>query len=226
MTAAAVASLLITAGASAAATSGVSASPGAGGSPGSAPASRGVWASAGVLLGSTQPSQGLSDYQWDTSPQLGWGGRALVGTGRFAAGVRVWRVATTQELALEGTEPPAVQATSVELVGEGGVATWWGARWSALASVGRLHLAYHPDRLTIQPSGTEVHMAPIDEWIAGAGVSVRRPIAAAWSVGLEIDHRVFGLDTARHDGGATENQRESFGEWSARLELARLYRRQ
>jgi hypothetical protein len=172
-------------------------------------------------MGATGPDASLADYQWDVRQHPGWGAQAMVGAGRFAAGLRLWQFQTTQRIDLDdGTPSPAVRSTSVELVGDGALAEAWGMRFSAMASVGRVHLGYHPDQLTIQSAGTEVRLAPVDEWIAGGGLKVRRPVAPAWNVGLEVDHRVFGLDTAHRNGAEIEHRRETFGEWSARFELS------
>lgn len=190
-------------------------------------AARGVGLSLGALAGSTQPAAGLADFQWDTRPQLGLGARALLRFGRFDSGLRLWRTETTQRIDLGGgAEPPAVRSTSVEVVGRGRLAERAAIRMLATASVGRLHLGYHPDRVVIPSTGAEIGLAPVDTWVAGAGVAVERSVGGAWNLGVEVDHRVFGLDTARSEGGAVVNRHESFGEWSARLEVARRYGRQ
>jgi len=190
----------------------------------------GRWFSLGILGGSTRPDPKLANYQWDAGPRAAWGSQALAGMARFAAGLRVWRAETRQKIDVpDAPTSTTVRMTSLELVGRGPLATALGTRVSAVGSVGRLHLGYHPDRVTVQPSGSGspivVDLAPVDEWIAGGGVALQRPLSGPWTASLEVDHRVFGLDTAHRNGDVIEYRRESFRDWSARLELAWLYLR-
>ena len=85
-----------------------------------------------------------------------------------------------------------------------------------------MHLGYHPDRIEVDlgvGGPVTVNFSPIDEWIAGAGLALRRPLPGPWMVGVELDRRVFRMDAAHREGNQVVVQRESFGEWSARLEL-------
>ena len=95
---------------------------------------------------------------------------------------------------------------------------------AAIASTGVLHLGWSPDHVTLDAGGTPVEVAfePVTEWIGGGGLALRRPVGPSWVFGLEVDHRVFALDTAHQSGGSIVRERESFGEWNARLELAWL----
>lgn len=180
------------------------------------------WLSVSGLAGSTQPDRGLADYQWDTTPHLAWGMKAMAGAGRFGAGIRLWRTRTTQDLGLAGETDPAVTSTSLELVGSARLASAWGTDVSATAGAGWLRLAYQPDEMTLDTGGggTVVSFAPIDEWIGGVGLALRRPALGPWALGLEVDHRRFALDTAHRSGPAIVTERPTFSEWSARLELA------
>jgi hypothetical protein len=182
------------------------------------------WISIGILSGVTQPDRKLADYQWDTVPRLGWGGQAVVGGRAWSAGLRLWTASTTQRL--DAQDPDArstARWTSLEVVGRRRLATLLGNQVAALASAGRVHLGYDPDRITFDVNGTPVTVVlePVDEWIMGAGVSLQRPLGASWDLGLEIERRRFELDTAHRDGDAIEYARESFGDWSARLAIAR-----
>ena len=187
----------------------------------------GRWLSVGLLSGSTLLDGSLADYQWDTRPQAAWGAQALIGARRLGVGVRGWTTQTTQNVGLPGVESPRVQATSWELVGQGRVATWWGTQVLATASAGRLHLAYDPDRITLEPVGPgvpiNVDFEPVDEWIAGGGVALLWPVAGRWTTSIALDHRIFGMDTAHRNGDEIEFGRQTFGDWSARPELAWLY---
>jgi len=180
-----------------------------------------VWISLGLIAGTTQFDAGLADYLWDTTPQAAWGVRALVGRGRLACGMRAWRTSTTQSIGDLG-EPPAVRATSWELIGEGGLVEVMGARVLATGSAGRLHLGYAPDRITIQGAGSPivVDLEPVGAWIVGGGLMVRRAVVPAWTVGLGAEVRRFSIDTSHRAGDEIVQARETVGDWSARFELA------
>lgn len=185
------------------------------------------WFSIGVLSGTSKPDAGLADYQWNTAPRAAWGAQALAGRGPVATGLRFWRSETTQDNALPAeTLVSKIGWTSLEWVTRARVAAVLGVTVYGSASVGRLHLAYDPDRVTIDTGGSgpvEVEFAPIDEWIAGGGVALTRAVTEDWHAGLEIDHRVFRMDTAHRSGDAIEYRRDTFGDWSARFELAWRY---
>jgi hypothetical protein len=182
-----------------------------------------TWFSLGLITGTTQFDAGLADYQWDVTPRLGLGARALVGRGRLATGLRLWRASSTQAIGDLGRAPD-VHATSWELVGEGRLAEVLGTQVLATAGAGRLRLGYDPDRITIQPPGAPspivVDLVPVATWIGGGGLALRRAVAPAWTVGLGLDARVFTIDTAHRAGDEIVYARESFGDWSARCELA------
>lgn len=180
--------------------------------------------SVGMLGGSSKPDAGLADYQWETLPRAAWGAQALAGRGALSGGLRLWRSATTQRHALPaGDALSTVHWTSVEAVGRARLATVWGVGVHGSVSSGWLRLSYAPERMTIDAGGTpvEVVFAPIDAWIAGAGMAFTRPLAAGWTAGLEIDRRAFRMDTAHRSGGSIEYHRDTFGDWSARVEIAR-----
>jgi len=179
----------------------------------------------GILSGSTVPDARLSAYQWDTRPQMTWGAHALAGSGRLSGGLRVWTTGTTQNLGLPEATSAHVRATSVDLVGRGVIARSYGFDVLALGSVGRMHLSYQPDRVTTDVGGipTVITFAPIDEWAGGGGLAVEHRVAGAWSIGAAVERRLFGLDTAHSSGGSVVEGRESFGDWTARVEIARIF---
>jgi hypothetical protein len=193
-------------------------------------AGRGAWLSLGLLAGSMLSDPRLADYQWDTSPRPAWGAQALLGRGRLAAGARLWRTRTSQRLDLPGVAvEPTVGLTSFELVGMGRLAGLGGGELLLTAGVGRLHLAYDPDQISIPTPGLGppivVPFAAVDAWTGGGGLAFRRPLGPRWRLGLGVDREFFKLDTARRSGAAVVYQRESLGDWSARLELARMFHR-
>lgn len=183
--------------------------------------------SIGALSGSAMPDPALADYPWTTLPRAAWGAQALAGRGPLEAGLRLWRTQTRQESALPGgTLTSAVRLTSVEVVGR--VRMWrvLGADVMGSTSVGRLRIGWDPDRVEIDTGGgapIEVRFEPVSEWIAGAGLALSRPVAAGWNAGLELDHRVFRMDTAHRNGSTIEYRRETFGDWNARAALAWQY---
>ena len=176
----------------------------------------------GLLTGLTSRDASLADYQWDVKPRAAWGTHLLAGIGRFEGGLRLWQASTTQSLDAASATSPTVRATSIEVVAHARVGTFMGTQFLAVASTGQLHLGYHPDRIDVDlgtGSPVTVDFAPIDEWIAGAGFALRRPLPGPWTVALEMDRRVFRLDTAHREGNAVVLGRESFGEWNAQLAL-------
>ncbi len=180
--------------------------------------------SIGILAGSVQPEADLADYQWSTTPRVAWGLQALAGAGRLSGGVRLWNTRAQQEIGA-GAGSSMVRGTSFELVGRGRLLSVSGSELLAVASGGRLHLGYEPDRVEIASGAgdpIEVRLAPIDEWIVGAGVALERRIASTWRVGFEVERRLFKLDTAHRSGDAIVERRETLGDWNARVELARL----
>ena len=185
------------------------------------------WWSVGVVSGATAMDRSLADYQWDTRLRAAFGAEALVGHGRWSAGARLWRTQTTQTVEASGVNaPPIVRATSFEAVGRIDVASWQGLRLEGTASAGRRHLGYTPDELLIDSGSgntTPVTLAPINEWVASAGLSMAHSLPGDWDLGLQLEHAVFGLDTAHRVGAGIETGRESFGEWNARLALAKRF---
>lgn len=180
--------------------------------------------SIGALAGSAQPDARLADYQWDLRPRTAWGIEGLIGQGRFVGGVRAWRAGASQYL--DPSTVARVHSTRVELVGKGRLAQLWCADVLAIAGVGRIHLGYSPDEITIDAGAGApmvVRLVPIDEWSAGGGLGVRRSIAARWVAGVEVERGVFALETAHRAGGGIETGRETLGDWSARLTLARAF---
>jgi hypothetical protein len=189
-----------------------------------AAAGGGLGVTLGALGGTSLPDPRLGDYQWNTSARAAWGAQALLERGRFATGARLWCSSTTQTMDLpSGPITPRVGLTRLELVGASRVLAFGGAELHLIGSAGWLHLAYHPDQVDITPGPGSVRLAPVDEWIGGAGVALRRPLGERWSLGLEVEREFFGLDAAHRSGSAIVYSRESLGEWGARLELAKRF---
>jgi hypothetical protein len=183
-------------------------------------AAAGPWISLGLLSGSTSAVGSLADYQWRIAPRAAWGAEANAGMGRLTAGLRGWRASSVQQVSAAGASAsPQVRWTSLETVGRVRVASALGIDAHATASAGRVHLAWHPDRVTLDAGGSPVTVdfKPVNEWIGGGGLALTRPIGSRWRAGLEVERRVFALDTAHRNGSVIEYARQSFGDWSARL---------
>lgn len=181
------------------------------------------WLSLGALSGSTSWDGTLSNYQWDVRPQAAWGAAVRAGRGRFGLGARLWTTSTTQGLGAPGLPvTPRVRATSWEVTGEARVLDVVGLPLLATASGGRLHLGYDPEHLSVDPgTGTpiDIDFRPIDEWTGGFGLATRHALRGPWMAGLAVEREVFALDAAHRNGDIVTAGRESFGNWSARLEL-------
>ena len=183
----------------------------------------------GPVAGALALDSHLSDYRWDTRPRPLYGLAGRVGFGRYAAGLRVWRATTSQATGIPGeTSSPTVNLTGTEGLAEVGLFRTAGFRFSTTGSFGLLHLGYSPDSWTFDPGTGEdvtVDFQPIDEWIAGLGLGVRRAIVGGLDLALAVERTWFRLDTAHRAGNEIVNQRETFGNWAARIELThRVFR--
>jgi hypothetical protein len=56
--------------------------------------------------------------------------------------------------------------------------------------------------------------------VGSLGLALRRPLGGPTRLGIEVDHRVFNMQTAHRNGAQIEYERRTFGDWCARLELA------
>ncbi len=189
----------------------------------------GPWLAIGGLTGATQFDGHLADYEWNVTPRAALGVQALAGMGRFGAGLRASQARTTQHIAQASVSDPSVRATRFDLEGRAQLWKTFGVRLDAFGTIGRLHLGYAPDHVTIAGtgggSGIEVGLAPVDTWSSGMGFALRRHLPGAWSAAVEVERQQFSLDTAHRSGSAIVFQNERFSEWSTRLELARVYGR-
>jgi opacity protein-like surface antigen len=177
----------------------------------------------GPIAGTIVLDSHLSDYRWDTRARAVWGAAGRADLGRLGGGLRVWRASTTQGLGIPGEdERPRVSLTGVELLGETRVASFAGVRLLASATAGLLRIAWSPDAVTVD-DGTgqsiEVGFAPISEWTGGAGLGLRREIAGGLEAGVVVERSWFRLDTTHRAGGGIVTERETFGNWTARVEL-------
>jgi len=176
--------------------------------------------SVGVLTGAVLPDAALERQQFETSPQPGIGARVRAGLAAADVGLRVWSSDNTQTLGLAGVEDPRMRAMSWDVTGRVRVARVLGQSLHLTASAGRLGLSFEPDALAIPTGGgapVTVTLAPVHEWVTGAGLAVERSLGRQWAVDLEVEHRWYGLDTATQAGGSQVDSRERFGEWDVRV---------
>ena len=77
--------------------------------------------------------------------------------------------------------------------------------------------------LLLQPPVAHAAMKRVDVFAAASLTDAIGAIARDWVTGVQVDYRVFSLETAHRNGDAIETGRESFGDWSARLAIAWQY---
>lgn len=176
----------------------------------------------GPVAGATALDPQLADYRWDTAPRFESGLGAMVGRDGWGLGLRLRRTDTTQGLALDADlADPTVRLTSAELLGRLRLAQPLGIGIWAGAQAGWLHLGYTPDALTFTTGGAggpvTVDFAPVDEPVFGGGLTLRRPLGAAWAAALGAEASTFALDTSHRRGPEIVHERERFWNWSLRL---------
>jgi hypothetical protein len=186
------------------------------------------WFGVGTYAGAVLLDEHLADYRWDTSPQAVYGLQGTWMRDRYGVGARVWRTGTTQATGILGSiSSPSVNLTGFDLVVEPRLGAWRGLQFFAMASGGLLHLSYSPESIVIEDPGSgetiEVSTPPIDEWIGGAGFAMRHHLPGRATLGLSIERSIFRLDTAHRQDDAIVEDRETFGNWMARLELSRWF---
>ena len=176
----------------------------------------------GPVAGATALDPQLADYRWDTAPRFESGLGAMVGRDGWGLGLRLRRTDTTQGLALTtDLADPTVRLTSAELLGRLRLARPLGVEVWAGGQAGWLHMGYTPDALTFTTGSTgvpvTVDFAPVDEPVFGGGLTLRRPLGAAWAAALGAEASTFALDTSHRQGQRIVHERERFWNWSLRL---------
>lgn len=181
--------------------------------------------SLGLFSGAIALDPDLRNYRWNTSTRPVWGGLLRVDLGRVTLGARVWRAATEQSLhLLDDPRVPEVRLTGSELTTEVRLLDRGGVRLFASGATGALHLGYSPDAIDVSDgSGGSVHVdfAPITEGLFAFGLGARRAVGSGLAVTVSVDHSWFRLDTSHRRGSEIVTRRESFGHWTARLDLTR-----
>jgi hypothetical protein len=90
-----------------------------------------------------------------------------------------------------------------------------------------MHIGYSPDHLVLDDLGTgqpiTIDLEPITEWQGGLGLGVRRALPGRTTLGIAVERSLFRLDTAHRAGNTVVEQRETFGNWTVRLELSQWF---
>ena len=179
----------------------------------------------GPVAGSLILDEELSNYRWDTSARAVWGVSAALSGKRHTLGARFWRSTTSQSTGIPGVaKSPTVNLTGSEATGEFRLARFAGFAVLASGSLGLLHVGYAPDRLVVDLQGggetLAVDLEPLDEALLGVGLAIRRNLARRFELALGVHHSWFGLETNHRVGDDLETRRETFGNWTVRVELS------
>lgn len=176
-----------------------------------------LWLAVGADAGLARYDSKLADYQWDVNAHGAWGAEALAGLGPLALGARVAGNSTTQQLGIDGVPDPTVSATRYGLVGRMRLVSLFGTDLALSGNAGRQHLAYHPSEITLSPGGgappVTVDLKPVDSWIGGGGMALRRALVGPWSLTAGVEHDWFAIDTAHNAGGTVVTGSQTFGMW-------------
>jgi hypothetical protein len=179
----------------------------------------------GPTIGGLLLDPHLNDYRWDTSPTLQSGAQATVFHGRFGLGARASFARTSQQSGIPGeTTAPDVNLTGLALAGQVRALTVRGIGLWGTAYGGRLHLGYHPDRLTFEPGGptqpVTVAYDPVSAWDFGLGIEIRGDLTRQMALALQAERSSFSLDTAHRRGDEIVEARERFYSWGLRLQVS------
>ena len=169
-----------------------------------------------LSAGRTLPDAHLADYQWDVTPRAAWGGELGITDDAWSGGVALRTWGTTQAVDARAEGPVAVRLTSVQPRLERRVLSAGGTTLAARAGFGALRVGYAPARVTLATGGApvEVRFLPSWTWLATAGLSLDRPLAAGLAVGLGVERSLYPLDTTHRRGDTFLERREYFGGWT------------
>jgi hypothetical protein len=188
------------------------------------------WFGFGVLAGSTRPDPALADYNWDVGGRASWSLTALAGAGRAGVGLRLSHWRTRQGTGIPGAgDGPVAGMTDVQLLVKARAFSVENLDVFTTAGIGRYHLAYSPDRMTVDPGGglapVTVAFDAVNDWSCSLGAGLEYPVVRGLVAGAEITRSVFMLDTAHRSGSEIVTSREAFGNWNLRLSLSWMVRK-
>lgn len=161
----------------------------------------------------------LGDYRWQTTPSTVVDAHASLLRGRWALGLDLRTTATVQQTGLPGVSvAPDVDLDMFEVHGAFRALDFLGMQLWGRAHAGRMHVRYEPGSMLFDnPAGgtpIEVEFAPINEWIAGAGVSLRREFMGRVALAAQATNSIFALDTNHRRNDEIIQEREIFQNWS------------
>lgn len=167
----------------------------------------------------------LRDFRFETNTSPLYGLHAFVNFGRLVPGVRVWRSSSQQNTGIPGDDTQLdVSLTAVEATAAVRLAKIAGFRLLANGSAGTISMSWTPAELEVDlglAEPTVVEFSRVSETIWGAGITVRRSVLAGFDVAVGADRTWFQLDTAHRRGNEIVTSRDTFGNWTARVELSR-----
>lgn len=168
----------------------------------------------------------LADYRWETDARPVWGVSGMASAGRLAGGARVWRASTRQATGIPGDARTfAVSLTGVEGTGEVTIVRVLGARLGAVANAGVVRFDWSPREMTIEDAGlgapVVVEADPIPELTGGGGLVARRALPFGLEAAVALERSWFALETSHRRGAEIVTERETFGSWTGRVEIAR-----
>lgn len=185
----------------------------------------GVPLSLAPFAGAVSLDPHLSDFRWDTTVRPAWGLAGFASFGRVAPGLRFWRSSTTQATGIPGDDTSLdVSLTGFEATAAVRMVSVAGFRLLATGNAGVMRMAWSPSSLALQVGLAEpvtVDFAPVTEGIFGAGLTVRRELFAGFDLAVGAERSWFRLDTAHRRGNEIVEDRETFGNWAARVEVSR-----
>lgn len=193
--------------------------------PTAASARPGVPLSLAPFAGAVSLDSHLADFRWDTAVRPAWGLAGFASLGRVTPGVRFWRSSTTQSTGIPGDDTSLdVSLTGFEATAAVRMGSLAGFRLLATGNAGILRMAWSPSSLALEVGLAEavaVEFAPVTEGIFGAGVTLRRELFAGFDLAVGAERSWFRLDTAHRRGNEIVEDRETFGNWAARVEVSR-----
>jgi hypothetical protein len=193
--------------------------------PTAASARPGVPLSLAPFAGAVALDSHLSDYRWNTAVQPAWGLAGYAALGRVTPGIRFWRSSTTQATGIPGDDTALdVALTGFEATAAVRMASYAGFRLLATGSAGLMRISWSPSSLSLDVGLAEpvtADFAPVTEGIFGAGLAVHRGLFAGFDLAVGAERSWFRLDTAHRRGNEIVEDRETFGNWAARVELSR-----
>jgi hypothetical protein len=117
-----------------------------------------------------------------------------------------------------------VSGVAIEAVGRVRLTLALGIEVSPTVAVGRLHLGYHPDRVSVDLGAgiapLTVEFAPITTWTVSAGVALDRRLVSRLRGALAVEREAFALDTAHRNGAGIVEAREEFAAWRVHAGLS------